>query len=342
MTTSTPTTTRPRTPAHVYWIPVVLIVACAAIGLGVLLSVWGELPDPIAHHWGADGKPDQWSPLMGQVIFAVCFSLLMPLGMHGLGAALKQPRLMGPIAVGMAVFLSVLMFGGLYAQRGLADARDASDINGLLWWGMLGALAVGVILGLALRDRNRHVASRGPAATAPHLEVAPGTSIAWTGHTRVSKAALWFTLLLAFVPLGGMAVVFFALRNPGLGAFMLVLLVAIIALCSSLYCHVTIDARSLRAVGLGLIPWVTIPLEQVEEARLITIDSPLGDFGGYGYRGATDGSGGWALVTAPGEAVVIERSGKGPLAITLDGSAEAAAVLNTLALRHDGRVSAGA
>lgn len=71
-------------------------------------------------------------------------------------------------------------------------------------------------------------------------------------------------------------------------------------LLSSLHYQVTVDSRGVRALGLGVVPWVRIPLEQIEEEHVTTIDGPLGQFGGGGYRGAADGSGAWGVVTAAG------------------------------------------
>lgn len=340
-TTTTDATERPRVPARTWLLPLLAILASAAIGAALVLQVWGELPDPIAHHWGADGKANEFGPLRKEFGFAVAFTTLFPLGLLGLGAAIRQPRAFGPFAAGMGAFVSSVMFGMLRSQRGVSDVAGMPNAGGPLWIGTGAALVVGLLVWFLTRDTARHVAAHLPSVAAPHVDVAPGIRLAWTGLTR-SGAGTWVGLALGTLPLVGMAVVFFALGNPNLGGFMLVMAVGLLPLLSMMWCRVTIDARGVRALGMGLIPWVRIPLEQVEEARTTTVDSPLGDFGGWGYRGKADGSGAWGVVTGAGEAVVIERAGKGPMYLTIDGAAEAAAVLNTLATRREGRTTPAA
>lgn len=323
-------TSRPTTPARVHWIPLAVTVAAIAVGLTAVWAVRDQLPDPVARHWGADGRPDGFSSLRAHLVFATLFPLLMAVLLLGLGAATRQLRALGPVAAGMSVFLSTLFFGGTVAQRG-QQASSAADVGWPVWAGAAAGAATGLLVWLATRDTRHHVATAAPAPGAPRVRVDPGTRVAWTGSTRASTG-VWVSAVLGLLPMLVMGAVFWAMGNRSMGLFMLALEVPMVLLLSALRCRVTIDARGVRALGLGLVPWVRVPLEQIEQATISTV-SPLGDFGGWGYRGSLDGSGGWGLVTAEGEAVVLERAGRGPLFITVDHAREAAGVVNTLLSR---------
>ncbi len=125
---------REGTVARVIWIPLVVVLAASLAGFGLVWSVRGELPDPVARHWGADGRPDGFGSLNSQLVFGLLFCLGMPLLMFGLGAGMRQLRAMGPVTAGLAVFLSALFFGGLYAQRGL-DSATAASASWPMWFG---------------------------------------------------------------------------------------------------------------------------------------------------------------------------------------------------------------
>ncbi|MBW8732107.1 MAG: DUF1648 domain-containing protein [Terrabacter sp.] len=85
-------------------------------------------------------------------------------------------------------------------------------------------------------------------------------------------------------------------------------------------------------VALAVV--VLLPLVWVALAGLAwgtTTVSPLGDFGGWGWRIGVDGRRGY--VTRAGEALVVHRIREPDVVVTVDDADEAAAVLNTLAAR---------
>lgn len=321
---------REGAPARVIWLPLGVVLAATLAGFGLVWSVRSELPDPVARHWGADGRPDGFSSLNSQLVFGLLFCLGMPLLMFGLGAGMRQLRAMGTVAAGLAVFLSTLLFGGLYAQRGL-DSATAASASWPMWLGFTAGPLVGLLVWLGVRDTTPHVATTGPTADAPRVRVAPGARVAWTGSTRAGRGS-WVAAVLGLVPTLAMGIMFATFGDRSAGVLMLLLTLAMAALLSNLRCRVTIDSRGVRALGLGFVPWVRIGLDHIEEATLETV-SPLGDFGGWGYRSKLDASGSWGLVTSGGEALVIERAGKGPFYLTVDGAREAASVVNTLVAR---------
>jgi len=132
-------------PARVTLVPVAVILACAVGGAGTLWSVRDQLPARIVRHWGADGRPDGYATLNEMLATGVAFTLLMPLAMLGLGLAMRQARVLGPVAGGLAAFLAIVLFGGAFTQRGIADGSGIA-VSPPLWLGYGAGLAVGVLL----------------------------------------------------------------------------------------------------------------------------------------------------------------------------------------------------
>lgn len=320
-----------ETPRRAYWTPVLVSLLSIATGFAVLWSVRHQLPEPMVRHWGVDGRPDGWWSVRANFVFSVLFPLGMSAFLVGMGALTRQMRAMAPLASGLSVFLSVLVFGSSWSQRGQTSAT-AADVNWPMWVGTAAGAVVGLLVWLATRDTGRHLARTGPSADAPRVPVAPGAKLAWTGVTR-SSGGTWAAVVLSLVPTLAMAALFTVLGNPSMGLFMVVLTAVLVVLMSALRCRVSVDARGVRALGLGLVPWVRIPLAEIEQASIARVDA-LGEFGGWGYRGKNDGSGSWGLVTAGGEALVVERAGKAPFYLTVDGARDAAAAVNTLVSRR--------
>ena len=86
--------------------------------------------------------------------------------------------------------------------------------------------------------------------------------------------------------------------------------------------RVTPDGLAARAL-LGW-PRIMIPLAEIESVRAVDI-SPFGEFGGWGWRIAVDGRTG--IVMRRGPAIEVARHDRRPFLITIDGAAEAAALL---------------
>lgn len=111
MTSRTTSSTAVTEPRHVYWLPAVAILAIAALGFGLMWTARDQLPDPLAVHWGPDGRADGFATVDSALVTNVLLTLALPLLLIGLGAGVRQVRLLGPIAVGVAAFMASVLFG---------------------------------------------------------------------------------------------------------------------------------------------------------------------------------------------------------------------------------------
>ncbi|MGH8826049.1 MAG: DUF1648 domain-containing protein, partial [Jiangellaceae bacterium] len=98
--------------------------------------------------------------------------------------------------------------------------------------------------------------------------------------------------------------------------------------------RVTVDRRGLRVVGRFGWPRVEVPLDQIREARVVSV-RPLGDFGGYGYRIAAFGTlrGVSGVVLRSGEAVLVEQVEGRRMLVTVGDAVTAAGLHNALVER---------
>ncbi|MGO4958336.1 DUF1648 domain-containing protein [Luteococcus sp. Sow4_B9] len=317
-------------PARVYWLPALVTLACAVGGAALVLSVREQLPDPVATHWGADGRPDGFTPLNQVVGQHLAITLGLTLPMLGLGAALKQARSMAPVTAGMAAFLACVFFGGTWMQRGLTTEQVGDE-----WWsaavGAAAALVVGGLVWLGTRAPNVVVPASTVLPVGVPTVIGPSNGrFAWTGPLVRGKAVYWF-FGLACLPLIAMVVLFAALGNVGGAIAMAATLLVVVVPFQMMFARITIDSRGLRTVGP--IRWVNIPLETIVYAEVGRTVSPMGDFGGYGLRGALF-DGGRGLVTAQAPTLLVHQAGKPPMYITVADPETAAATLNTLLQRQ--------
>lgn len=317
-------------PARVYWLPALVCLLCAAGGAALVWSVRDQLPDPVATHWGADGRPDGFTPLDRVVWTHLAITLGLSLPMIGLGAALKQARSMAPVTAGMGAFLACVFFGGTWTQRGLTTEQVGDE-----WWsaavGAVAALVVGALVWLATRASNVVVpASTALPAGAPTVTGPTNGRFAWTGRLVTGKAVYWF-FGLASLPVIALVVLFVALGNVGGAIAMAATLLVVVVPFQMMFARITVDSRGVRTAGP--IRWVNIPLETIISAEVGRTVSPMGDFGGYGLRGALfDGSRG--LVTAEAPTLLVHQAGKPPMYLTVADPDMAAATLNTLLQRQ--------
>lgn len=95
--------------------------------------------------------------------------------------------------------------------------------------------------------------------------------------------------------------------------------------------YVAVDRRGLT-ISPGVVRWprLSVSIDQVERATSRDV-SALKEFGGWGYRIRSGRSG---LILRSGEAIVVRRRDGRDFAVTVDGSADAAALLNTLVERR--------
>lgn len=311
-----------------------LVLPLAVLGVVTLVAAgWsGELPDPVAVHWGSDG-PDGFGSLASAVVPLVVVGALLAVGAWVLaffaGHSSSTRRIAAGSSVGMSVLLGVMLLGSLDAQRGLVDAAQAPGVTSTLLVAIVAGLATGALAAAVTPGDADQPATLPIAADAPRLALGSSERAVWrrTAFSRsslvVGVAAVLVVVVLTVVtrvwPLGLLAVLLAAL---------LLTMVAFDA---------TVDERGLVARGLLGWPTLQVPLDEVVEARVTTVH-PMKEFGGWGYRLGRGGRTG--IVLRGGDALEVRRTGDRVAVVTVDDAATGAALLNTLADRARARARA--
>ncbi|WP_353944426.1 DUF1648 domain-containing protein [Streptomyces sp. HUAS MG91] len=296
----------------------------ALVTTAVHTALRDRLPDPMATHFPGSGPPDGFSSPRSFLVVGLL--VLIGTGVLFVVAAVWQ-RLGGArstvvLGWGTAGLLGSVSVSVLRVNAAVGDARDVR----MPWWHLAVAAAVAVVVGgvgwLLTRGWPR-AGAVGDATGGTSLALREGERAVW-----VRQAGSWPLALIGAVLIAA------GLVATVLGGWWgLVLAVAGVASLAFGRVQVTVGPGGLVVAQSGL-PWprVRIPLEQVESASRRTI-SPLGDFGGWGYRirpGAT------GVVLRAGEALVVRRTGGREFAVTVDDAGTAAALLNSLVARKDG------
>jgi hypothetical protein len=303
-------------------VPLVLLVAA-----GVTIATFAdELPGRVAVHWGSSG-PDGTGTLAAFLVVMLGVPALVAVGSWlvavrwGWGSGTR--RICVGLAVGFAVAFAVMAVGALAVQTGLDDGLKSPRIDGLVVLAIVAGIVVGgAVAFLAPRDAPQPTSDRVPA-DAPRLDLAPGARAAWT-RTVSSRS----TAVVVGVTCAVLVVLAVALRTPLLAAVAAILA----ALLGTMFVfRVSVDERGLTVRSALGWPRLDVPLDEVEQARVVEV-RPLAEFGGWGYRLGRGARTGIVLRSGPG--LEVERTGGRTYVVTVDDAERAVALLNTLADRR--------
>lgn len=327
-----------RADARLVSLAVLPFVLAFLVELVVYAALRDRLPGRMASHFGADGAADGY---VGRGAYlAVGGGLCAGLGALGAFVALKsgyhayRRGVVGLLAGcwATAAFLGWPMVASLFANRDLADGASARFP---LWQLAVAvgvaavAAGVGAFLGLALARRTAlpdvhgGAAARDTAAARLGLGLGEAERAGWVRRT----GSPWlFRLGVAMAGAGvGLAWVQRAWVAP-LSLIAAGLLVAAVARPC-----VAVDRRGLT-VSPSVVSWprIRLPLDGIERADSESINA-MADYGGWGYRVWPGRSG---VILRSGEALVVRRTSGRLFAVTVEDSATAAALLNTLVERR--------
>lgn len=315
-----------------------------ALSLAVTLAWVPQLPDPIAIHWSGsspDGFAPRWTapllPLMGAALVALMSgtALIVHRGpearLTGGGIVRDESgravwsvtaRFLGAVSLGLGAMMATLSVGTAWVQRGLSDAADAPGIGG---WALLAfALqAVASVLGWFLQPKVEVPEPR--MLPLDETPIAPSENVAWLGAVSMARSGR-IVLGSCLALLAVLAVVTLALDELGGGIVLASLVLVLLAVSSSMAFRVRVNRQGLRVRSLIGWPNTFVPLAEIEKVEPVDID-PFGEFGGWGWRYGFDGRRG--VVMRKGEALQVTYGGK-KFVVTVDGAAEAAAVLEGL------------
>jgi hypothetical protein len=303
-------------------------IAGLAVLAGAALVAWswrGELPDPVASHWGPDDTPDGFSSLTAVLSVMLVAGSLLVLGFGAItmwfGHSALTRRVGVAATVWSALFFTTLTVGSLNQQRGLADARAAGGIGGVLLLSLFGPLVLAVIVAISVAGDERQPTTEPVDPSAPRVTQIAG-SVTWTG-AAASPMAMVLGLAAAVLVLA------LVLLSQFWGLLVVVVLVvALIAAMSSAVVRVDGGGVTIRS-SLGW-PRTHVPLDEIVRADVTDV-RPLRDFGGWGWRVGRKGRVG--IVLRRGEALLVERTGGRSVVVTVDGAATAAGLVNVLADR---------
>ncbi|MEU4209250.1 DUF1648 domain-containing protein [Streptomyces sp. NPDC026206] len=299
------------------------LLGCATFLTAFLLRR-DRLPDPMATHFSGAGHADGYTAL-GSFPYTALALLLVPAALFvGLAYGMRGGRTRALVALGYGL---AGLIGHLLCALVLDNARAGAGEDARLGPWQLGvALAVATAAGglgwlLAGRDAQPARQPEGSGPAVPRLALRDGEAATWTrsvGSRPLRYGGLAAGLLgAALGPLAGW--------GPGAG-----LLVGGLVTAAFSGVRVTVDRHGLTAC----LPWLPRPRLRVPLARIETATSrhisALADLGGWGYRAVPGRSG---VVLRSGEALVARLTTGSEFVITVDDSATAAALLNTLADR---------
>ncbi|WP_329122663.1 DUF1648 domain-containing protein [Streptomyces sp. NBC_01465] len=295
------------------------------LALALDLIAWAalrdRLPNRLATHFTGTGTPNGHT---ATTPFVVTLSLILfALAALWPAVTLRRGQPAGGLkaligaAWGLAAFLGYLMDATLRANLHTPARMPLWNLAAAFG---AAALATGVGLLLVRYVPMPDPAASTPAAT-PRVDLADGEIAGWA--RRIDS----WRVLAAAATLFAVGVVVWAVAGwvsalPALVIGFLVLLFA--------RPYVTVDRRGL-AVTTGWLPWprIRVPLSRVEEASHRNLNA-LTEFWGWGLRVRPGATG---IILRSGDALVVRRTGGRDFVVTVDGAAEAAALLNTLADR---------
>ncbi|MEU8630397.1 DUF1648 domain-containing protein [Streptomyces sp. NPDC048669] len=287
-----------------------------------------RLPAQLASHFVGNGQVDDHASQGSYIaIVAVLFIgigvlwTLMAVAGKFTGRSYRRLVASGyAVAGGLGYLMAVVMLINVDAAE---DAQGRAQGVSFPMWHMAVALGVAALtfgLGLllaALLPVEEAPAGDAPAGGAERIALAHGEVAGWA-----RSAGTWWLPPVALVVLGGGIALLF---TAGWVSALPALLVGVLLVCFARP-YVTVDRRGITVSGLLPWPRIRVPLDRIEEASSRDIKA-LAEYGGWGYR-LTPGRTG--IMIRSGEGIVVRLSGGRDFAVTVDDSATAAALLNTL------------
>jgi hypothetical protein len=303
------------------------------VSLSLQYSWRGDLPDPIATHWGPGGSANGF----GGLVTLLIVSAVLGLGLPSLIAATTLPllvrgarganfRFMAALALGVSALSAVLNTWTVDMQRGLVDAHNAPSVYPALLAGFGAAAAAGVA-GWLFQPRQEAVIP-GLTRAAP-LSLAPGERAVWM---RTASMAKPFRILLYVIVAGlGLGTVGLWIAGQTAAAWIYLGATAFVAVAfaATTTFHVFVDDAGLHAFSAVGFPRLGVPIADVADAGVAQVNG-FAEFGGWGIR---QRPGALAIVLRNGESLQVTRRNGKRLVITVDDAETAAALLVAFAKR---------
>lgn len=316
---------RPLLPFLITAAALPLIVYTAGV---VLIVTWfPDLPDTIAIHWGVTGEADGWAPKLSAVLMLAGLGLGMSLLFGGMifaaARSRQQPlRFLAAISLFSAIFLTVLIVWSVSVQR------HGSDEFPFFPGGVI-ALVLGIAAAVLAYAVLPKVEVAGHVDTpADPIPLGADERAVWVRSVYAPVGFLGLFLVLVVV-IG--VVMSTAVANLGANAwpFGVVGALLLAVLIGSMWARVRVDAAGLHVrSGLG-VPRFFVHIDAVQSASAVHV-TPVGDFGGWGFRWA---AGRFGVVLRAGDAIEVVRTNGKKFVVTVDDAGTAASLLMAYAQR---------
>ncbi|MFI6859793.1 DUF1648 domain-containing protein [Streptomyces sp. NPDC050421] len=287
-----------------------------------------RLPAQLASHFVGNGRADDYAGRSAYVVVTTVLLVgtgalwVLMTGRGGFhGRAYRRMVACGYAVAGLLGYLMAVVL--LVNVDAAEDAQGrAQDVSFPMWHlaaaPVVAALAFGLgLLLAALLPVPEPPAAVDPAADGKRIALAAGEVAGWAR----SAGNRWLLPAAALTCAAGVVLLFTA----GWAAAVPVLLVGLL-LAGFARPYVTVDRRGITVSGVLPWPRVRVPLDRIETAVSRDIN-PLTEYGGWGYRIRPGRTG---VMIRSGEGIVARLAGGRDFAVTVDDSATAAALLNTL------------
>ncbi|WP_406195335.1 DUF1648 domain-containing protein [Kitasatospora sp. NBC_01560] len=317
------------------WSAAAWTTGVAATLVALPLVAAGRLPDRVATHWGAGGRPDGslpfWAvPLVPAGIWAALV-LALALTARRTGPAPRSWYAAGLIAGG--VLLTGAQASIVHANLDRTTWTEAAAIGPEVVLVLVASLLAGLLGRLAAHRGGAGAGGRadgpGPAPDGgPRLDIPAGERFAWLSRT----VNPWLQLTAAVFGLASLGATVAAVAGligtpwPVLAPLAVVSLAAFA--CSSVQTLVTPKGLEV-AFGPAGWPVRRWPVEAIESAR--AEQRTPAQVGGWGYR--LNGLGTTVMLRG-GDCLVVHPHRGADFAVSVDDAERGAALLNALTARH--------
>lgn len=296
---------------------VVPVLSTVAVGVLPILF-WSRLPDPIAIHWGLDGRPDGSAPLIVDAVLLSMMTALVTLLMaYSVGRADRSiARVMLALSHGLGALLVLLRWRIIERNLDVAVWTDAGTVT-FLDIAVLFALAVPLAL-VGWWLGGQHPELPRPVRQVVAQALPEDGRLGWTGRQSSTFGRLLGPALLVAGALTTAVRV-----APETLVIGLSLAVAGLLLWWFTSIGVATGAAGLK-VRFGPLGWplIHVPLASIEAVEVEEVE-PMA-YGGWGYRLMP---GVRAVVIRRGIGLRVRRRGQADLVVTVDDAPTAAGVL---------------
>jgi hypothetical protein len=293
----------------------VLGVLPAALLAGIaapLIIFWGDLPEPMAIHWGLDGRPDGSLARIGLLLLLGGVYLAMWVAVWRM--AVRVPFDLASFAAGLAgvgALLAAVSWISVVANRDTADWTAAGDFTGIH---IVVVFVAAVVVGFAgWRLAGGRSGYDRPAGEIPTIDLSADETVVWSGVGRGS-------VLIAI----GLVTLVIAVAMWSPTSLALIAIAALVLSFSEVRATVSERGVAVSLGWLGIPSWL-VPMGAIERAEVEEV-RPMA-YGGWGYRLRP---GVRALVVRGGPSLRLVRTAMPDLVLTVADAETGAGVVNAL------------